>query len=395
MVLREPSLAELLADDMGNLRPDAVEAIIGDPPRRVNRPRRWAIRCLFLASASILLIIIIKALSGEVDKGRYVATTQIQPKAPSADQIGKDRSKNRGKDKSLLKKTNESLATFSFGSLEDATRLPKTNKRNPLNNRPLQIMRHLGKAKVFGFDVNIRQFPRVGSPIVRQTNQGEVFPVNSFSNGWYEIALGEDQAAFIFGAYLLPLDFKLSSHRVGIAKDRTKLLLSKDDRRDWFQVILPDGTRRYVGKNDVQVVKSEIDETYLPSNNKRNSRNDKQLQTRRYLGKAKVFGYDVNIRRFPRVGSPIVRQTNQGEVFLVNSFSSGWYEIVLGKNQVAFIFGAYLLPVDFKVSSHWIGLARDRTKLLLAADYRPDRFQVILPDGTKHYIRKKNVQIVR
>jgi len=391
MVLIEPSLAELLADDMGNLRADAVEAILGDPPRRVNRPRRWAIRCLFSASALILLIIIIRALSSEVDKGRYVATTQKQPKVPSADQIVI----NRSKDKRLLKKTNESQATFSFGSLEDATRLSVKNKKNPLNSRPLQIMKHLGKAKVFGYDVNIRRFPRVGSPIVRQTNQGEVFLVYSFSGGWYEIALGEDQAAFIFGAYLLPLDFKLSSHWVGIAKDRTKLLLTKDDRRGWYQVILPDGTIRYVRKNDVQVVKSEIDETYLPSKNKRNSRNGKQLQTRRYLGKAKVFGYDVNIRRFPRVGSPIVRQTNQGEVFLVNSFSSGWYEIVLGEDQAAFIFGAYLLPVDFKVSSTWIGLTRDRTKLLLAADYRPDRFQVILPDGTIHYIRKKNVQIVR
>jgi hypothetical protein len=119
------------------------------------------------------------------------------------------------------------------------------------------------------------------------------------------------------------------------------------------------------------------------------------MQIKKSLGKARVFGFNVNIRRFPSLNSPIVRQTNQGESFYVLSFSHGWYEVVIGKGKVAFIFGAYLLPMDFKIPSHWIGLAKDRTKLLLAEDYRSDWFQIIMPNGKKRYIRKKNVQVVK
>jgi hypothetical protein len=254
MVQREPSLAELLADDTGNFRPEMVDLFTIDQPQPAYRRRRsvmpWLIACII----SILLIFIIKALLDKDDKERYRAHSKIKSNMESRLSTSPSNHSKAFPENSIgaIKVNNKRLLR---NTMEDKRHFPANNKGNSLNNRYHQVKKHLGTAVVFGFNVNIRQFPRLSSPIFRQTNQGENFQVLSFSNGWYEVVMGENQAAFIFGAYLLPVDFKLSSHWVGLTMDRTKVLLAEDYRSEWFQIILPDGKKHYIRKKEVKVVK--------------------------------------------------------------------------------------------------------------------------------------------
>jgi len=127
--------------------------------------------------------------------------------------------------------------------------------------------------------------------------------------------------------------------------------------------------------------------------NKRKERTGR-IQNNRLLGMAKVFGYDVNIRESPRTDSIVVRQVSQGEIFQVISYSDGWYEIKAEKIESGFIFGAYLLPIDFNHPFLWNGLSKDNKKLLLTKAHRPSTFKILTPDGTNKFIDKSHVKII-
>lgn len=340
MVQREPSLADLLADDMGNLRPGAVDLLIRDQPRRVCRRRRWAIRRLFIAFALILLIIVIKALSDEDDKGLYISTT------------------NREATKKHKQSTGWPSYTKDIVPISEKKRIEGQNAKDELTGNKQEI------TDDFSF----------AHSLYNQTSQKQPKAPPAI-----QIGIGEDN---IRGKDTNFLKKTNNSHHQSI---KTLITRSSSSQTE---------NGHKIGKH----IKPKI-KNMNRKEKKAVSAESKKLETyskiTSYLSTAMVFGFNINIRQSPHLDSPIVRQTNQGEVFIVQSFTRGWYKVVLEDDQLAFIFGAYLLPIDFKLSSHWVGLAKNRTKLLITANHHPDQFQVILPDGTKRYIRKKNVRIVK
>jgi hypothetical protein len=74
--------------------------------------------------------------------------------------------------------------------------------------------------------------------------------VLSFENGWYQILL-QGKRAFIFGAYLLPLDFSISPYRVGTF-DGVALLLKQFVYKGWYEILEPDGEKKYIHEKYVK-----------------------------------------------------------------------------------------------------------------------------------------------
>jgi len=61
------------------------------------------------------------------------------------------------------------------------------------------------KAKVLGFNVNVREKPNVNSKIMKKVNRGNIFKVQSFEDGWFKILLDDQKSGYIFGWYLEPI----------------------------------------------------------------------------------------------------------------------------------------------------------------------------------------------
>ncbi|MBW2063311.1 MAG: SH3 domain-containing protein [Deltaproteobacteria bacterium] len=214
---REQSLADLLADDTGNLRAEVADLLMGDGPQRGTRHQRFIPRWFILGLLALTFFVVAKFIA-----------------SPMKNQAGDD-------------------GTQAY---QQGRTVKIDHEQEPVQEaQPVSKENRFGKAKVFGYKVNIRQYPSLKGSIIRKTNQGDIFQVLSFSDGWYQILLENKQAAYIFGAYLLPIDFELSSHKVGVTRDGTKLLLTPSRYRCHYQVILPNGERRYIRKSHVRVIR--------------------------------------------------------------------------------------------------------------------------------------------
>ena len=301
MVERATSLADLLADETGNLRPEAIDLLIniqpqggqqpGFQPPRGQAPRRrrlwrWFFTSLILGVSIILIKTFISNHIGpnrsiEVLTAPFVASQAEDqneltiPFQQGPEGAAQDSDRTVSVSRRMLQNfTNtieglkqrlplagkgqpNSVSQAVFLSVNDPEAKDIANDKGStfLNPPQLTTSMILGKAKTIGYHVNIRQAPRLNSNIIRQTSQGEIFLVGSFSRGWYEIMFEDSRPGYIFGAYLRPLDFQLPAHWLGVARDCTKLLLMTSQCPACWQVILPDGTRRSIHKNDVRIIK--------------------------------------------------------------------------------------------------------------------------------------------
>lgn len=255
---RQQSLADLLADDTGNLRPEVADIVMGEmPQRRVNRPRRRIqLRPIPIPTREIILIgsLILAFFIGRIFNSS-IKDTKVGEKKEIQEQIQEHvqnqiQTQNHVQIKNKVKEQiNEQVR------IQDHYQGRPTMQREAVQT-PWQERRNsgLGKGNVFGYNVNIRQAPSLKSPIIAKANQNETFKVLSFSDGWYQVLLGNNSRGYIFGAYLLPMDFNVSQYKVGVGENGRKLLLTQSRNGGWYQEVLPNGQRRDIQKGSVRIV---------------------------------------------------------------------------------------------------------------------------------------------
>jgi len=129
----------------------------------------------------------------------------------------------------------------------------------------------------------------------------------------------------------------------------------------------------------------------------------------------KVWGNQVNIREAPSLQSKVLCQVDEGITLRILGFSRGWYKIKMKDIETAYVFGAYLRPVNFETGEIMLGIVKHekaqvyinvsgvakkialpgKTKLLLfppTGKYKKDFYLIHFPDGSQGYIRKEDVQ---
>jgi hypothetical protein len=275
MVQRVDSLADLLADDEGNFRPEIVDLINQPLPAR-RRPDAESIRWLLYGIGLFLLLMpIVLALSQEdkpkvqPDRGgeRVFETERNTEEATNLKRAGSFYQEGEGKHlpdegaaAGSIASQNSELHFVSVSPLyharpEEDQPKADANIESPADpSPPAAAPDALGRGKVFGYHVNLREGPSLNAAIIRQTSQGELFTVLSFSNGWYRLNLPDEQPAYIFGAYLLPLDFSIAFHHVGVDDRQRKILLASCPYPEQYRLILPDGSTQFIGKDHVRII---------------------------------------------------------------------------------------------------------------------------------------------
>lgn len=212
---RQPTLAEILADDTGNIRAEVADLLLEHPgplaqavhqarPRRQFIARNWIVYGLIV----LLLCLVFSAL------------------------------------KDLNRSTHSSAESLVTG-----------RHSNPaVDTRAVADLRTGKTGRVIGDSVSIRTQPNLQGEIISLVNQNEILNVISFHNGWYKVALSSQGSGYIFGAYLLPQDFNSYPYEIVITKDnQTKLLVNKEDDPLYFAVLWPDGQTTRILKEDVAI----------------------------------------------------------------------------------------------------------------------------------------------
>ena len=210
---RPPTLAEILSEDTGIIRPEVADLLLEPraprtrvahqpihPPPPQARPRRHPIgrRLLVFGLIVLLLCLVLGAL------------------------------------------------------LEDPNALQPASRETPKAQQAATAAR---TGRVIGIGVSIRTQPGLQGEIIKEVNQDEILKVLSFHNGWYRVALSGQVSGYIFGAYLIPQDFDSSSYRAAITKDdQTKLLVIEKGDPSYFAVLWPDGQTTRVLKDDVAIL---------------------------------------------------------------------------------------------------------------------------------------------
>jgi len=131
--------------------------------------------------------------------------------------------------------------------------------------------------EVLGNQIHIREAPSLRSKVLGRVNEGISLRVLGFYKGWYKIEMKEIGTAYIFSAYLRPVNFDTGEMMLGMVKHekaqvyinvngvarkitlpgKTKLLLfpaKGKNQDDFYLIYFPDGSQGYIGKEDVQRV---------------------------------------------------------------------------------------------------------------------------------------------
>ncbi|HRS96577.1 MAG TPA: SH3 domain-containing protein [Smithella sp.] len=219
---RQPSLAELLSDNRNNIRPEIADLLMQSrqalqaqaarqpvrPPLPQARPRSQS-----LDRGLTILLLIVLALALAESAIKYFNPSK--PGAVEPDEIRK----------------------FYRAEL-----LPVPTADEGTGKTGL----------VIGESVSIRTQPNLQGEVIKTVNQNELLKVISFHNGWYRVALPDQNSGYIFGAYLLPQDFDSHPYHAALAKDdQTKLLVKVDDNPVSYSVLWPDGQTTRILKENV------------------------------------------------------------------------------------------------------------------------------------------------
>lgn len=212
---RQPTLAEILADDTGTIRAEVADLLLEHPapqaqaahharPRRQFIARNWIVYGLIV----LLLCLVFSAL------------------------------------KDLNHSTQSSAESLAIGR----------HSNSAVDTRAVADLRTGKTGRVIGDSVIIRTQPNLQGEIISLANQNEILNVISFHNGWYKVALSSQGSGYIFGAYFLPQDFNSYPYEIVITKDnQTKLLVNKGDDPLYFTVLRPDGQTTRILKEDVAI----------------------------------------------------------------------------------------------------------------------------------------------
>ena len=157
----------------------------------------------------------------------------------------------------------------------------KDNKAIPVHQAKLSVRDKspeiLKRGEVWGNRVNIREKPSLKSKVLGQVNEGTSLPVPGRSGDWYKVELKDSGTAYIFGAYLRPVNFDPGGIMLGAVKyekapiyiidrgavkkttlpEKTKLLLVPAKgkyKKDFYLIHFPDKSRGYIRKKDVQII---------------------------------------------------------------------------------------------------------------------------------------------
>lgn len=220
----QPTLAEILADDAGNIRAEIADMLMEPQAQRlpgvhrVRRHRRSLLRSWLIVGFTILFIGI--AIYDLMD----LAPPRSEPKA--------------------TEKTNEGHSSA-------------TSPAKDLNAVEPVMSLNTGKTgRVIGDSVFIRTQPNLQGEIIKIVNEDEILNVISFDGRWYHIALSNQQSGYIFGAYLLPQDFDSAPYLVAVLnKDQSKLLVRDCGHPLHFHAIWPNGQITWILKEDVAIYK--------------------------------------------------------------------------------------------------------------------------------------------
>ncbi|MFA5942304.1 MAG: SH3 domain-containing protein [Candidatus Paceibacterota bacterium] len=247
---RQPTLAEILADDTGQIRAEVADLLMEpnagrmQPARQLrNDPwplgRAWIIFGLIIG----LVFLVISALGN------------LSPRRP--DSVKTLQSSPDVKPRNLPESPLPSLPL----PVQPAEKEPAENRIAMNPAVPIQDSRpavpfspaRAGKTgRVFGHSVSIRTQPSLQGEIIKDVNQDQILNILSFHNGWYQVALANQKSGYIFGAYLIPLNFDVSPYHAAVTNyDRTKLLIREAGHPFHFQVIWPDGQTTRILRNDV------------------------------------------------------------------------------------------------------------------------------------------------
>jgi hypothetical protein len=160
-------------------------------------------------------------------------------------------------------------AVISGFSNKDKKAIPASQAAQSGSTRIMRM------GEVWGNQVNIREAPSLQSKVLGQVNEGITLRVLGYSSDWYKIEMKDIGIAYIFGAYMKPVNFDTGEMMLGIVKHekaqvylnlsnevkkitlpgKTKLLLFLANgkyKKDFYLIHFPDGSQGYIGKEDVQ-----------------------------------------------------------------------------------------------------------------------------------------------
>ena len=166
------------------------------------------------------------------------------------------------------------LAIISGSLSKDKKAIPVHEAKLSVRDKSPAILK---KGEVWGNRVNIREKPGLKSKVLGQVDEGTSLSVLDKSGDWYTVELKDSGTAYIFGAYLRPVNFDKGKIMLGAVKyekaqvyinvsgavkkitlpGKTKLLLfpaKGNYKEDFYLIHFPDGSQGYIGKKDVQHV---------------------------------------------------------------------------------------------------------------------------------------------
>jgi hypothetical protein len=219
---RPPSLAEILADETGRIRPEVADLLMEPNPERPRpnprpQPRppvqRQPFRLRWVVIGLIVLII-------------YLLIPQCPKRATP-----------------VLQNPESTVVP------ERIAITPPITPPRPVEKK--QEGQTIKNGRVLGDNVNIREQAGLQFPVIKMVHQNEIVTVLSFQDGWYKIRLEDQKSGYLFGAFLLPLNFDSFPYRAGVTRDQTRVLIKIEENRIYYQLISANGQSSLIKKDDV------------------------------------------------------------------------------------------------------------------------------------------------
>ena len=107
------------------------------------------------------------------------------------------------------------LAIISGSLSKDKKAIPVHEAKLSVRDKSPAILK---KGEVWGNRVNIREAPSLQSKVLGQVNEGISLCVLGYSSDWYKVEMKDIGTAYIFGAYLRPVNFDTGGIMLGIVK---------------------------------------------------------------------------------------------------------------------------------------------------------------------------------
>lgn len=243
---RQPTLAEILADDTGKIRAEIADLLLEPNARRIQemrqvpahrapRGREWIIFGLIV----LLIFLVLNGIKDLNAPRPDPVRTSGSPQFPAEPiPVIQDRTENTiAVDDSNIQMNSDATSQVPYSAEE-----PEVTVRT-------------GKiVRVIVASVSIRMRPDLQAEILTDAEENQMMDVVSFHNGWYQVVLPDGNSGYIFGAYLSPLNFDVYPYRATISKDeRTNLLIKDVNDPINYQVIRPDGQTTWIYRDDVEI----------------------------------------------------------------------------------------------------------------------------------------------